>query len=214
MADVRVYFGESFLCRAINPELAGETVALKDIIRARNRRRRELRTTLAEREATVEALLRLRRGEDTYPEPLFPESDPASTTTPEKLLQRVTSPELPSSPTEFIVTKEYRRFAEFCDACREARYIGLCYGLPGVGKTVSARRYAHWNQLEALLGGPPPYRHAPMPPHDSGPWQTVLYTPGVSNTPRSVEHAVGNLWAQSTASRPALRGSAIQTQRR
>jgi len=82
LAELRVYFGDSFLCRAINPELAGETVALKDIIRARNRRRRELRTTLAEREATVEALLRLRRGEDAQPEPLFPEPDPASTTPP------------------------------------------------------------------------------------------------------------------------------------
>jgi putative transposase len=71
MAELRVYLGESFLCRAINPELDGETVALNDIIRARNRRRRELRTTLAEREATVEALLRLPRGEDANPEPLL-----------------------------------------------------------------------------------------------------------------------------------------------
>ena len=82
MAEVRVYFGESLLCRAINPELAGETVAVKDVIRARNRRRRELRTTLAEREATVEALLRLRRGEEADAAPLFPEPDPASTTPP------------------------------------------------------------------------------------------------------------------------------------
>ena len=55
MAELRVYFGETFLCRAINPELAGETVALKDIIRARNQRRRQLSSTLAERQATVEA---------------------------------------------------------------------------------------------------------------------------------------------------------------
>jgi DNA transposition AAA+ family ATPase len=105
----------------------------------------------------------------------------------------VTATELPTSTPEFIVTREYRRFAEFCDACREARYIGLCYGLPGVGKTVSARQYSHWDQLESLVGVSP-YRQSPMPLRDSGPWQTVLYTPGVTNTPRTVEQAVGNLW--------------------
>ncbi|MBV9601504.1 MAG: ATP-binding protein [Chloroflexi bacterium] len=36
---------------------------------------------------------------------------------------------------------------------------------------MSAREYAHWNELESLIGGPPPYRHAPMPPSESGPWQ-------------------------------------------
>ena len=82
MAELQVYFADTFLCRAINPELAGETIGLKDIIRARNLRRRELRTTLIEREATVEALLSLRRGEDPQPEPLFSEPEPAGSAPP------------------------------------------------------------------------------------------------------------------------------------
>ena len=63
MAEVRVFHEGKFLCRAVCAELAGETVPLREILRARNRRRRELRGVLRDRQAAVDTLLDLKRGE-------------------------------------------------------------------------------------------------------------------------------------------------------
>jgi len=51
----------------------------------------------------------------------------------------------------FAATKEHLRFGEFCDACRKYRYIGICHGVPGAGKTRSAREYARWDMLSPLF---------------------------------------------------------------
>jgi putative transposase len=77
MAEIRIFHAHRFLCRAICAELAGETIALRDIMQARNRRRRDLRHTLQARSRLVETLLEARRG-DTHTEPTR-RHDPAIT---------------------------------------------------------------------------------------------------------------------------------------
>lgn len=50
--------------------------------------------------------------------------------------------------TSFILTKEYYRFEEFAQACESFKYIGICYGKPGVGKTQSAKNYAQTHPID------------------------------------------------------------------
>lgn len=68
MAEIRVFHGDRFLCPAICPELAGATVPLREILRARNHRRRELRGVLRDRQSAVDTLLEMKRGEITEKE--------------------------------------------------------------------------------------------------------------------------------------------------
>ena len=92
-----------------------------------------------------------------------------------------------ASLSDVVITTEHQRFAKFCDACRRYVYIGLCYGTAGVGKTLSARHYANWHQVEAYA----PYQGASDTELAAllGS-QTVFYTPKVVNAPRQIEQDI------------------------
>ncbi|BFL68585.1 hypothetical protein SKB0123_21130 [Staphylococcus capitis] len=51
----------------------------------------------------------------------------------------------------FVETKQYRRFEEFCDNCAKYKYMGVCYGNPGVGKTFFAQYYANWDYVNPII---------------------------------------------------------------
>jgi DNA transposition AAA+ family ATPase len=87
----------------------------------------------------------------------------------------------------FIVTKEHRRFTEFAHTIRTHRTIGVCFGPAGVGKTLSARRHAHWELAEPLL-----HTWGPREPSDAQVYaalarsRTVFHTPTVGGTLREL----------------------------
>jgi DNA transposition AAA+ family ATPase len=87
----------------------------------------------------------------------------------------------------FIVTKEHRRFTEFAHTIRTHRTIGLCFGPAGVGKTLSARRHAHWDVAESLL-----HTWGPRDLSDAHVYaalarsRTVFHTPTVGGTLRAL----------------------------
>jgi DNA transposition AAA+ family ATPase len=94
-----------------------------------------------------------------------------------------------SSATEaisrnFIETIENDRFIEFCDACRRFRYIGLCYGPPGVGKTLSAFRYSRCEMIVS-------FDRWTSQSRDQLPINTIFYTTAVINTPSRIGADIG-----------------------
>lgn len=94
-----------------------------------------------------------------------------------------------------LVHKAMKRFAEFCDACRKYQYIGICYGAPGVGKTLSAKHYARWDLLEPIMMHPATKEARPR---ELATCRSVLYTPPVTYTARAMEREIAEL-------RPRLR---------
>ncbi len=113
-----------------------------------------------------------------------------------------------TAASEFVVTKQHRRFAEFCDAVRRDRYIGLCHGAPGVGKTLSARHYSAWDTVGPAVKS---YRfYEGLAPTAAIEARTIFFTPTVHNTPRTLDKDLSWLhtrfsWAVETALHPDTR---------
>jgi putative transposase len=80
MAEIRVFHKDRFLCRAVCAELAGESIPFRELIRARNQRRQDLRGVLRERQAVVDALIQVKHGEATEKSdaPNAPKREPAA----------------------------------------------------------------------------------------------------------------------------------------
>ncbi len=70
------------------------------------------------------------------------------------------------------------------------RYIGLCYGAPGVGKTVSARHYANWDRMQAFWTDP---GHGAAAVEEIAAGSNVFYTAPVFGAPSVIEKQIGKL---------------------
>jgi len=90
---------------------------------------------------------------------------------------------------QFVETLEHRRFEEFCEACQRDRYIGLCYGPPGVGKTVSALRCTGWEKVLAYEEDTRSRRLLAQ----AQACEMVFYTPAVVHTPKTIERDISRL---------------------
>ncbi len=90
--------------------------------------------------------------------------------------------------SDFLITKEYRRFEEFCGACRRDKYIGICFGSPGVGKTLSARYYSKWDRIQST----DPFDQCANISAEIVNKKTLFYTAPVSNSPRRVEDDIND----------------------
>jgi len=81
MAEIRIYHRNAYLCRAVCQELADQTVSLQEIVRARNRRRRELKKEIKDREELVQTYLKVHQEEPDSrlkpPAQTEPEAPPA-----------------------------------------------------------------------------------------------------------------------------------------
>jgi hypothetical protein len=57
LAEIRVFYEDHYLCTAISPEISDYTVDLKDIISARNKRKRSLKNQITPEKTLIEEII-------------------------------------------------------------------------------------------------------------------------------------------------------------
>ncbi|WP_313352221.1 ATP-binding protein, partial [Paracoccus sp. (in: a-proteobacteria)] len=105
----------------------------------------------------------------------------------------------------FVETREHARFSEFALACTTDRYIGVCHGRPGVGKTRSAHQYAACPDLSGYI----PVK--PITPDIAGAIEGcrgLFFTAPVSNTPKIINDRLRSNLFRLGHARLALGGMA------
>jgi len=84
LAEIRVFHQERFVCRAICQELAGQTVSLKEIEKARTLRRKQIRDGLSTRSAMVDRYVEIHHPSEPSPKSWTPEPVPSEVRPPLK----------------------------------------------------------------------------------------------------------------------------------
>jgi DNA transposition AAA+ family ATPase len=94
------------------------------------------------------------------------------------------------SPSPFLMTSQYRRFAEICNKSESSKFISLFYGKTGLGKTECALHYANWRTVEPLLEKSAGARKVPLSIVQCG---SAVYTPDVGATQKMVQSGIALL---------------------
>lgn len=92
--------------------------------------------------------------------------------------------------TNFLITKQYRRFAEICNKSQKSQVMALIFGKTGLGKTRSAMHYTQWRTIDPLMAKPAAIRNLPSSIFGC---TAAMYTPDVRVTPRRLQSEIAIL---------------------
>jgi hypothetical protein len=91
----------------------------------------------------------------------------------------------------------------FVMLCKRYRYIGLCYGSPGVGKTLSARHYANRDNVQAYWNH---QRQSKALLKEISKGTVAFYTSPVVSLPNNLEETLGRVAVSYTMPQSNARG--------